>query len=78
MNRLLPSCNRIAWYNPSGVDKMKPKLCINNSCKNIIYVPASMLHMCLQCKTCVEKRAKAYDDYTKPLPSMYANPNLGG
>lgn len=34
----------------------KPKLCINSSCKNIMYVADHMMHMCLQCEECVEKR----------------------
>ena len=33
--------------------KLKPKECINNSCKNIFYVPDNKLHMMLICKQCV-------------------------
>lgn len=37
---------------------MKPKLCINNNCGAVFYVPANQLHMCLQCPVCVDKRDK--------------------
>ena len=45
------------------MDKMKPKLCINSSCRNVIYVPDNMLHMCLQCETCTEKLKGKEHDY---------------
>ena len=35
---------------------MKPKLCINNTCGIVFYVPPYQMHMCLQCPACVAKR----------------------
>lgn len=34
----------------------KPKECVNNTCRNIMYVPDHKLHMLLQCDTCIERR----------------------
>jgi hypothetical protein len=33
----------------------KPKECVNNNCKKIMYVPDYKLHMLLQCDKCIEK-----------------------
>jgi len=41
---------------------MKPKECVNDSCRNIIYVPDYKLHMLLQCEECIIKREKNYDN----------------
>lgn len=38
--------------------KVFPKLCINSTCMNVLYVPAYKLHMCLQCEACIERRAQ--------------------
>lgn len=35
---------------------LKPKLCINSNCNQVLYVPAFKLHMCLQCEKCIAKR----------------------
>lgn len=35
---------------------MIPKECVNNNCKNIMYVPAYKLHMLLQCEKCIEMK----------------------
>ena len=33
-----------------------PKECINNNCKNIIFVPHYQIHLPLQCSRCIEKK----------------------
>jgi len=38
----------------------KPKLCVNNDCMIVFYVPVYKLHMCLQCQACVDKRNELY------------------
>lgn len=41
---------------------MKPKLCINSKCNNIMYVPDYKLHMCLQCNKCIDNKLKEVDE----------------
>lgn len=40
---------------------LKPKLCINSSCRNILYVPAEWFHQCLECSDCATKRSLRHD-----------------
>jgi len=39
-----------------GKFRLKPKECINSSCKNIIYVLKVELSLPLQCESCINKR----------------------
>lgn len=35
--------------------------CINCTCKNTFYVKKYQIGLCLECKTCIEKRNKKYE-----------------
>ena len=37
---------------------MKPKECINSNCKSGFYVPTHLIHLCLQCQNCIDKKDK--------------------
>lgn len=41
---------------------LKPKLCINSQCNNIIYVQDYFMHMGIQCEECIERRRKLYEE----------------
>ena len=53
--------NSDIWHNEllikkEGKMKSYPKDCINNKCKNILYVEKHELHLCLICEKCQGKK----------------------
>ena len=36
---------------------MKPKECVNNNCKKVLYVEDFQLHLPLQCESCINKKS---------------------
>jgi hypothetical protein len=42
---------------------MKPKECINSNCNRVFYVPRYLIHLCLQCQTCIDKKDNLNFDF---------------
>ena len=48
----------------------KPKECVNNTCKNIMYVPYYNMHLLLECDKCVNERLMGHSELYGDMQSV--------